>query len=83
MNSGTAASTDDTIYANWLPTGVWQGSLSGYYDYGLDIQGSYGYYWSSSAYSAGSAYGLVFGDGGVYPGASIDVDGGSALRCLI
>ena len=45
--------------------------------------GSYGYYWSSTAYSSTNyAYGLSFGSGGVLPSSSYNRYRGFSVRCL-
>ena len=60
--------------------------LSGYYSYyggAMSTQGSYGYFWSSSAYSSATvAYRLLFGSSAIYP-QSYDHKGyGFSVRCV-
>jgi len=59
---------------------------SGYYDNGngVDLQGSYGYWWSRSSFTtAGRAYDFYLGtNGDVYPQTSYYVGNGFAVRCV-
>ncbi|MDO4747444.1 MAG: hypothetical protein Q4A70_03880, partial [Candidatus Saccharibacteria bacterium] len=57
---------------------------SGYVNGGsLNIRGSYGYYWSSTAYNSYSAYYLYLDSSNVYPGTSYNYKYyGRAVRCL-
>ncbi|MDO4747469.1 MAG: hypothetical protein Q4A70_04015, partial [Candidatus Saccharibacteria bacterium] len=57
---------------------------SGYVSGGsLDGRGSYGYYWSSTAFSSNGAYRLTLGRSSVYPGTDRNNKYyGRAVRCL-
>ncbi len=48
----------------------------------LYYAGSYGYYWSSTAYSATVAYRLSFSSSGVYPSSNYDRYFGLSARCV-
>ncbi|MBQ1373478.1 hypothetical protein IIY66_01585, partial [Candidatus Saccharibacteria bacterium] len=61
---------------NFVYSGNWYGS-SAYY------RGSYGYYWSSTAYSTYYAYGLYFGSSSVYPANNGNKYGGYSVRCVV
>jgi len=93
MNNPSASSpygysADPTYYNNWQFTGPFRGVFSGYRD-GSSwlVQGSYGYWWSSSRYYNDDPYftsGSVLGSSSVNP----DIDGngrshGFAVRCLL
>ncbi len=72
--TGTAATN-----TNWL------GVLSGYYYNGLVCQGSEGYWWSSTAYDASSAYYLYLysSNTNVRPAYSNSKYVGGAVRCVL
>ena len=85
MNAGslTTGSTSN-YYAGWQFTGAWSGVFSGYWNSGFSNQGSYGYYWSSTAYSSTSAWYLDINSSGVYPGGSSGSKYyGFAVRCVM
>ncbi|MDR1300293.1 MAG: fibrobacter succinogenes major paralogous domain-containing protein [Candidatus Nomurabacteria bacterium] len=68
----------------WLPAGAWRNAFSGYYDSGLNNQGSTGNYLSSSIYSVFDTYVADFDSNGVNPGVAYGRrSGGFAIRCLI
>jgi uncharacterized protein (TIGR02145 family) len=71
-------------YDNWLPSGVWRGVYSGifYPGNGLTNQGSHGYYWSSIAYTADSAYVLSFSSGSASATGWMIRAYGLAVRCI-
>ena len=77
------ASTTNSLYAGWQPSGSFQGVFSGFYYSGLDDQGSYAYYWSSTVNSAANAYGLFFYSGYVNPAGGGNKIYGFAVRCLV
>ena len=86
MNAGslTTGSTTSSYYANWLFTGAWSGVFSGGWLDGFYNQGSYGYYWSSTASSSAEAGNLYFYSSFVYPGYSVNVKyNGRAVRCVM
>ena len=86
MNAGslTTGSTTSSSYANWQFTGAWSGVFSGGWSSGFVVQGSNGYYWSSTARSSTNAWGLGFNSSGVNPGST---HGGKyvgfAIRCVM
>ena len=51
----------------FLPAAGWSWFDDDEHGTTLDYRGAYGYYWSSSYYSATNAYGLDFNSEGVYP----------------
>ena len=53
-----------------------------YYDGSLRDEGSYGYYWSRTAYSGPVAYPLYFSSSFVNPQGNYDRGYGHALRCV-
>lgn len=83
MNGDTAASTDGSLYPNWLPTGVWQVLFSGKYNDELYHQGYGGDYWSSTAIDTDGAFDLYFDSIGVGPDYGNDKRVGLAVRCTI
>ncbi|MBR5408860.1 hypothetical protein IK112_02860 [Candidatus Saccharibacteria bacterium] len=59
--------------------------FSGYYYWGdgyLDRQDSYGYWWSTAAYSDSGAYYLYMNSSGLYPQSNANKAYGFALRCV-
>ena len=84
MNAGSLATGSTTSYpAGWQYSGAWSGVFSGYWNSGFSNQGSYGYYWSSTAYSSTSAWYLDINSSGVYPGGSSGSKYyGFAIRCV-
>ena len=86
MNAGslTSGSTTSSYYANWLFTGAWSGVFSGYWYNGFYNQGSYGYYWSSTANSSTFARNLSFDSSYVGPGNfNGNKCSGRAIRCVL
>jgi len=80
----SATTNNTTFAANWLWNGQWQGVFSGVYLSGFYSVGSYGYYWSSTATSATSAYLLAFHSSGVVPGSDgSNRQDGFAVRCVM
>jgi uncharacterized protein (TIGR02145 family) len=75
INSGSTAS-DSGLRSTWL------GMYSGTWLSSFIAQGSVGYYWSSTQYSASSAYLLNFGSSYVYPLYNYDKRYGFAVRCV-
>ena len=73
INSGST-STDQGLRENWFA------QRSGYWYDGFNNQGSFGYYWSSSQYSATNAYYLSFGSSYVYPAIYNNKNSGQAVR---
>jgi uncharacterized protein (TIGR02145 family) len=64
---------------------TWRGVYSGSFDpgFGLYYQGSYGYYWSSTASSSALSYSLAFNTSSVNPrNAGTSKYYGSAVRCV-
>jgi len=79
VNSGTTSGTnaDAGLLSNWLAV------YSGRYNSGLDYQGTYGYYWSSTANTATSAYYLGFNNSSVNSGYNNGLKyTGNAVRCV-
>ncbi len=54
-----------------------------YYKFGANDLGSYGSYWSRSAYSAQDAYYLDLNTSGVYPASYVSKYLGFAVRCVL
>lgn len=85
MNAGslTSGSTTSSYYANWLFTGAWSGVFSSYWGDGFGVQGSDGYYWSSTASSSTNARRLLFNSSYVSPGGNSNGKySGRATRCV-
>ena len=76
INSGLTSTDAGLIGASWLA------QRGGYWDFGFYDQGSYGYYWSSTQYSATVAYYLRFGSTYVNPVNLSSKNGGFAVRCV-
>ena len=58
--------------------------LSGYtYGEGLSSQGSYGLYWSSTAFNTTDAYSLYFTSSSIYPQLNDNKGSGSSVRCVL
>ena len=73
---GSNASTIFRTYPNnFLYSGYVYGSS-------VDYRGSYGYYWSKSAYSSNNAYYLNFLSSSVYPSTNRNKYYGFTVRCL-
>ena len=86
MNAGslTTGSTYSSYYTGWQFTGAWSGVFSGNWYSGFSLQGSGGYYWSSTALSSTSARDLYFYGSGVGPGIySGSKYSGFAIRCVL
>ena len=85
MNAGslTSGSTSSSYYANWLFTGAWSGVFSGNWGNGFYNQGSFGSYWSSTAYYSTFARYLDFNSSDVYPGTNLNKYLGFAIRCVM
>ena len=86
MNAGslTTGSTSSSYYAGWQFTGAWSGVFSGVRYSGFLYQGSYGYYWSSTASSSANARNLSFSSSDVNPGnVSSSKYYGFAVRCVM
>ena len=60
----------------------WLAQRGGSWGYGFGSQGSSGYYWSSTQYSAAYAYSLYFSSAGVYPASGSYKYVGFAVRCM-
>ena len=85
MNAGslTTGSTSN-YYAGWQFTGAWSGVFSGGWGNGFGLQGSAGYYWSSTAFSSTYAGSLGFGSSSVGPGNNYNGKyDGYAVRCVM
>ena len=72
----------NTSLPNWIPTGLFEGSYSGYYLSNLAGQGNNGYYWSSSAGSATNSYNLNFNVSDAPPSSNNSKRYGFALPCV-
>ena len=69
MNAGSLTTGSTTSYpTGWQFTGAWSGVFSGLWRNGFSNPGSYGYYWSSTAYSSAYARSLSFDSSSVNPG---------------
>ena len=85
--TGAARSETDTyLNSSWRFTGSFSSPYAGRWVSGLNNQGVYAYYWSSTAYSSTTnARGLrfyVYGD--VYPGTNFDDKYlGFPVRCVV
>lgn len=84
LGTPSASNTNSAYYANWLPDGSFQGSLSGYYTTGFGSQGTSGFYWSARAGSATNAYSLYFNYSYVSPGNGNNTkNDGYSVRCAL
>ena len=84
MNAGSLTTGSTSDYpTGWQFTGAWSGVFSGNWYGGFGNQGSYGYYWSSTAYSSTYAWNLYFGSSFVYPGNYSNKYNGFAIRCVL
>ena len=74
--NGGATTTDQGLRSEWLAqrSGNWNG--------GFGYQGSVGYYWSSTQYSAPGARSLYFYGTYVYPASGDNKGNGFAVRCV-
>jgi uncharacterized protein (TIGR02145 family) len=77
--------SNDTSYArNWQFTGLFAGSLSGYYHNTFGNQGWHGQFWSSSALTNSNAWHLAFWYNLISPGFGWSGKyNGFAIRCII
>ena len=84
MNAGslTTGSTDN-YPTGWQFTGAWSGVFSGYWGSVFYHQGSYGYYWSSTAYSSTFARYPYFSNSFVSPDYYNLKYLGRAVRCVM
>jgi uncharacterized protein (TIGR02145 family) len=82
---GPVGGTSDNAHRlNWLNDGAWQGVSSGYWSTGLDRQGSYGLWWSSTASIDTLAYGLgITTSSGVGTAYYSSKYNGRAVRCVL
>jgi uncharacterized protein (TIGR02145 family) len=80
---GLASSSDGSLALRANPLNF---NLSGYYAYyngAMRGQGSYGYYWSGTAYSSATdAYDLLFNTSSIYPQGSFGQGYGFSVRCV-
>ena len=86
MNAGSLTTgSASNYYAGWQFTGAWSGVFSGYRGSSFRSQGSYGYYWSSTAISSTFARYLTFHSSSVYPGDSYSLNKyyGFVIRCVM
>ena len=85
MNAGSLTTGSTTNYpTGWQFTGAWSGVFSGEWGFGFHNQGSYGYYWSSTAFSSTHAWYPFFLSSGVYPsGSGRPKLYGLAIRCVL
>ena len=75
VNSGSTT-TDAGLRSEWLA------QRSGYWLNGFDYQSSVGRHWSSTQYSATSAYYLYFSGSNINPSVSSYKSSGYAVRCV-
>jgi uncharacterized protein (TIGR02145 family) len=82
--AATTGSISHTTYANWYPSGAFQGAISGGWSDQLQYQGTYGYYWSSTlATVASRAQFMAIGNNSIYPADFSDERVRSfAVRCV-
>jgi hypothetical protein len=83
MGGAGTYSTDNTLYAGWQWGSYWKGVFAGHWATYLLGQGSSGYWWSSTASSATSAYGLGFSTRSVYPAIYNYKHSGYTVRCVL
>ena len=86
MNAGSLTTGSTSSYpTGWQFTGAWSGVFSGRWSNGFLYQGSYGYYWSSTAFSSTNARYLNFSSSRVTPGNSYSYYeyNGRAVRCVL
>jgi len=76
INGGLTNTDAGLIGAPWLA------QRGGYWSSGFGSQGSYGYYWSSTQYSATNAYDLIFSSTVVSPAYNDSKSDGFAVRCV-
>ena len=76
INGGSTTTDAGLIGTPWLA------QRGGNWYSGFNTQGSYGYYWSSTQYSATSAYFLAFVSSSVNPANASLKNDGFAVRCI-
>ena len=82
MNSGSLSyGFTPGYYAGWQFGGAWSGVFAGAWVNNLELQGSSGYYWSSTNYSTLYATHLSFTSSDITLG-HYNKYGGSAVRCV-
>lgn len=82
MNSGSLShGFTPGYYAGWQFSGAWSGVFAGAWVNNLELQGSSGYYWSSTNYSTLYATYLSFTSSDITLG-HYNKYGGSAVRCV-
>ena len=74
--NGGLTNTDAGLRASWLA------QLGGFWSGGFNNQGSSGYYWSATQYSAASARYLYFSSFYVRPSVSDNKSNGFSVRCV-
>ena len=74
--NGGLTNTDAGLRSEWLA------QRSGYWLNGFDYQSSVGRHWSSTQYSATSAYYLYFSGSNINPSVSSYKSSGYAVRCV-
>ena len=92
LPTGQATTGDFTLLNNAVNSGLtntdaglrseWLAQRSGYWGSGFYYQGGYGYYWSSTQYSATYGRSLVFGSSYVSPSLNDGKRYGFAVRCV-
>ena len=85
MNAGSLTTGSTSNYpTGWQYSGAWSGVFSGNWNNGFGLQGSAGYYWSSTAFSSTDAGSLGFGSSSVGPGNNYNGKyDGFAVRCVM
>lgn len=82
--SAAAITNTDVSRANWWSTGSFSGSYAGAFNVSMwYFQGSYSYWWSSTALSAANAYIASVSHVGLYPMDATNQFGGQSVRCLL
>lgn len=74
--NGGLTNTDAGLRASWLA------QLGGYWSVGFNNQGSLGYFWSATQFSAAAARDLSFITSSVYPSHAYNKDLGFSVRCV-
>lgn len=84
MNAGSLTTGSTSNYpTGWQFTGAWSGVFSGLRGGGFSSQGSYGFYWSSTAYSSTDARILHSARSFVFPASNSGKYDGFAIRCVM
>ena len=86
MDAGSLAYGSTASYgAGWQFDGAWSGAFAGRYDNGtFNFQGTNGFYWSSTTYSANRARTASFDSLDVNPGNNYgNIYNGLAVRCVM